>query len=650
MNRSIGKNQSGYMLLLFVLFLMGIGGVVTAGFTQGVKKSADHERFLHNQQVLKEAKQALLMYAYRYPETALAFNSTIRGPGRLPCPDTDAPGGPGTPNTNFNCIFATVAMVGRFPWNANGMDLYDIRDASGERLWYAVSRNFANTISPATADVINSDTLGTITIYDQTGSVIYDGSGAGVAAVIIAPGPAIDRGGVAQLRQTGAQQLNPANYLDLFGALDNSDFTNLSAVDGFVHGPVDDLTTGTFIVNDQMILVTTEEVVAVAEKAALQAYQTAINDYNANMVNILPIGADAYPWLDDYATTDLTVFDADVGTRLGRVPSIFANYFDNDPSGQLSQPILSDLKLQINLAINGFAVPGLVPDVISAGASIVFNDPLPINNGNLTITPAVAGAGEVHYYWDEELAPDGWQECLPAVVTGTEQDCHQAETFPGSGICTGIPDSAIVPNQCATQVVRVTYTNTLAAGVPFTRPYALEVNPVLPLVYQAPTAGDHAYVFAEYTDVTPDSIDVTFFYDNFFLTNLDNILSGDVIYSLGVRYYPELPGWALDPVTSLNLSGNDWHDSIQMAYAAGFQPGAAAACVSPNCITVNNAGGIADDKVAVLTIAGQHGFTPGAPAGYLDDLPDIFDPENADADDTFNAWALTNNDKVLVIR
>jgi len=619
--------------------MMGIGGVVIAGFTQGVKKAAEHERFLHNKRVLNEAKQALLMYAYRKPEIALAFNGTIRGPGRLPCPDTNDSG---TPNNLGNCTNAGIAQVGRFPWNTPGMQFYDARDASNERLWYAVSGNFANP----DLEVINSDTPGTITIHDQTGAVLYNGAVAGVAAVIIAPGLAISRGGVAQNRQTAAQQLDPTNYLDLFGALDNSDFINSNAADGFVLGPVDNLAAGTIIVNDQVILVTAEEVIAVAEKAALQAYQTAINDYNAN------IGIDAYPWLDDYATlpTPTWVFDADVGTRLGRVPSIFANYFDNDLSGQLSQPILSDLKLQINLGINGFPVPSLVPDVISAGASIVFNDPLPINNGDLTITPAVPGAGEVHYYWDEELAPDGWQECLP-LVTFDENDCRQAETFPGSGVCTGIPDGTLGANQCATQVVRITYTNTLAAGVPFTRPYT--DNAGSDPTYQDPTAGDHAYIFFEYADATPDSIDVTYFFDNFFLNNLDNVLSGDVNYSLGVRYYPELPAWALDP--ALTPSGNDWHDSIQVAYAAGFQPGAAAACTpgaAPpvNCLTVTNAGGIANDKSAVLTLASEHNFIDEALDGFLDDLPDIFDPENANADDTFNAWALTNNDKVLVIR
>jgi hypothetical protein len=650
MNRCIGKSQSGYMLLLFVLFFMGIGGVVTAGFTQGVKKAAEHERFLHNQRVLKAAKQALLMYAYRYPEIALAFNGTIRGPGRLPCPDTDAPGGAGTPNPIANCIAGGNAIVGRFPWNANGMQFYDVRDASNERLWYAVSQNFANP----DLDIINSDTPGTITIQDQTGSVIYDGFAAGVAAVIIAPGPEIERAGVAQLRQTGAQQVDPTNYLDLFGALDNSDFTNLNAVDGFVLGPVDNLATGTIIVNDQVILVTVEEVIAMAEQATLQAYQEAVNDYNVN------IGIDAYPWLDDYATlpTPPQVFDADVGTRLGRVPSIFANYFDNDPSGQPSQPIDSDLLVRINLSVNGFAVPPIPPipaDVFNANASIVFNNVL---NGDLTITPTVPGVTAYRYYWDEEFAPDGWQECLP-LVTLDERDCRQVDL--GGGICSGIPDGTLGANQCATQVVRITYTNTLAAGVPFTRSYV--DNAGLIPTYDDPTVGDHAYIFFEYAELLADSIDVIYRHDTHYLNSLDPLPlpDGDVNYSLGVRYYPELPAWALDP--ALTPSGNDWHDSVQMAYAAGFQPGAVAACTpgaAPplNCLRVNNAGGIANDKIAVLTIASDHGLLddddnavpiPFAP-GFTDELDDIFDPENDDADDTFNAWGPTNNDKVLVIR
>ena len=64
------------------------------------------------------------------------------------------------------------AIVGRFPWNDPNMDFYDIRDASGERLWYVVSSNFANS-KPAGTDVINSDTAGTITLIDPSGQVTH---------------------------------------------------------------------------------------------------------------------------------------------------------------------------------------------------------------------------------------------------------------------------------------------------------------------------------------------------------------------------------------------------------------------------------------------------------------------------------------------
>ena len=50
-----GTRQSGYALILMVLALMGMGGLVIAGFTQGVKQESEHERYLHNERVLLEA-------------------------------------------------------------------------------------------------------------------------------------------------------------------------------------------------------------------------------------------------------------------------------------------------------------------------------------------------------------------------------------------------------------------------------------------------------------------------------------------------------------------------------------------------------------------------------------------------------------------
>jgi hypothetical protein len=600
-----------------LLLLIGAGGIVATGFTQDARRQVDHERYLHNKRVLEEAKRALLQFAYNYPVT------NQRGPGRLPCADTDNDGNP-------NTVIGTCIQLGRLPWNQPNLNLYDIRDADGERLWYAVSSNFATNV--AGGNNINSDAFGTITLRDQVGNLIYDasGGGEGVAAVIIAPGAETARNGVPQDRT--ADPLDPVNYLDLLVGVEDNAVFGQGTANGFILGRIDDLTEASVIVNDQIAVITTREIVEVAEKATLQAYQEAINRYRDN------IGEDTYPWLDDYATqvTVLNDYDGDVGTRLGRVPSIFANYFA--PSPAPSQSIVSDLEMVgvRPLTVNGFPVPIFDPGVISANADIAFSAA-----GDLIITPTVNGAPIVRYYWDEEPVGDGWQECLP-VVTGTEQDCNQAAANPG------VPDSTIVPNEVATNVVRVTYANNLENGVPFTR--LLAGGAGLDPVYQPPTATGHARVLFEYSEAFVDQIGVDFKYDNFYFASFDNVLLGNVNYQLGVVYYPELPYWA-------QAAEDDWHDSVQMAYASAYAPRddyiPPVNCTpAVDCITVANIGGVKDDKIAVLALASEHNFVDEAADGFANDLIDIFDVngvvDNADSDDIFTVRA--EDDVIQVVR
>ena len=431
MKLNFTTQQAGYALILMVLALMGVGGVVLAGFAQQAKEELEVQRYQHNQRVLVQAKQALLMFAYNYPQT----NVNGEGPGRLPCPDVD--------NDGTVDGAGTCAQVGRFPYADVRLAVQDLKDASGERLWYAVSDTFDNI---AGGGIINSDTTGAITLLDQSGAILYDGNGAGIAAVIIAPGPVTrrdeDNDGsyeYVQVRDTGAQQVDPRNYLDTLAVpaaganneFDNSVFTydqSDTNDDGFIIGPIFDPAQGEIVVNDQVIIVTAAEVIAIAEKATLQAYRDAINEYIDN------IGVLAYPWLDDYTTTDLTLFDGDVNTRIGRVPSIFANYFAPTPENLVpSQSITSDLEMfdVAPLTVGGFAVPITDPGVISANAAIQFSD-----DGDLVITPSVT-ATISHYFWDEIAVPDGWQQC--PVVFGTERDCNQALAAPG------VPDSSIFP-------------------------------------------------------------------------------------------------------------------------------------------------------------------------------------------------------------
>jgi hypothetical protein len=648
------KHQAGFALLIFLVIMMGLGGIALTGVTQNALKQVEDKRFRHNERVLKEVKQALLQFAYNYP--ALDGVAAGTGPGRLPCADNN---NDGLSNSCFS--------FGRLPWREGNLNLYDIRDADGERLWYAVSSNFRTANGGIE---INSEISGRITIRDQSGNIIYSGlnpgdvSKYGVAAVIIAPGRVTSRDGVIQNRaaangenpydlvpDTDPGIIDAANYLDLFTdsdgiVTDNAALVQNSDTGGFILGPVNEQSTDIVpvdkrsadVVNDQIIIITAAEVIEMAEKATLQAYRNAVNTYRTNIQIDTP-GFDAYPWLDGYTTTNLIDYDAEVGVRLGRIPSIFADYFNNATA--TSQAITSDLTMLVeNQLVNGFKIPS-EERVISSATQIVFAD------GDLNVTPGLTPTGILlkRYFWDE-ITADGWQECSPVVVK-TVQDCNQAASD------LGVSNSAIVPNEVPMRVVRVTYTITIGVSTPFTRSYL--GNAGSPVEYRAPTASEHAIAFFEFTDSVSISatISVGFEYDDNYDTVFTATSSGNFNYKLGVRYYPVLPTWAL-------ASEDNWHDSVQMAFSSGFQPGVITpGCTAPgtpgtDCLTVNNVGGVQNNKRAVLVLASDHDLVDDPPAdGIQNDLDDIFDTEHTQAhgvggQDVFDARS--GNDQILIIR
>jgi len=615
---NIRRAQDGYVLILVLLALLGFGGVVLAGFTQQAKQEQDARRYEYNKRVLKEAKQALLQYAFDYPGI-----SPGNGPGRLPCPDVI--GDDGIPESPTYCTSGTP-LVGRFPWNAAGMNFYDARDASNERLWYAVSSNFAFTGPPT----INSDTVGTITVVDQSGNTLYDGTATGIAAVIIAPGPEIARdenndGDYEYPQDRDADPLDPRNYLDTFNGFRNDLFNNAendSDDDGFILGPLRETDPNspafnTVVVNDQMILITTEEVVRMAQKSVLYHYKEAINNYRANL------GVDVYPWLDDYTTLDLTQYDGDVGVRLGRVPSMFAEYFSTNPVD--GQPIISDLV--IDISIDGFDSSETIP--ASAIPDIYFKA-----DGNLS-TSFTTPHSITRYYWDghDSNTPsspaDGIWELCP-VVTGTEDDCNQD----GYNNFIGGPTSV---DWMKVREITITLTYVPGSpGDPFEFPYDDRAWPGVPLNFIDPTSTSHARVTGEYNDNSTNFFSATWTQDNNFQSSFMESPAGNngtFVFDAGdsvdvtLVFYPALPDWAL-------ASEDDWHDSVQFAYSAGFEPGATSVCTAGvDCLTINDSGGIQNDKIAILTLASEHTIVDAGAAGYQDDLGQIFDAENAHAQD-----------------
>jgi len=674
------KNQGGVALILFVLMLMGVGGIFFVGYSQGLLKQVELSKTEHNTRVLNEAKQALLQYAYNYPQ----FNS--EGPGRLPCPDDDNNGLTGS------LSLPLCQSVGRLPWAETELNFYDARDADGERLWYAVSDSFYNL---GGGPIINSDSVGSITLIDQAENIIYDGNGAGIAAIIIAPGSAIardeDNDGIyeyTQVRGTVAQQNLEKNYLDTLNGFDNSEFINNSSAlnsDGFILGPIreSDQTSPSFntiVVNDQMIVITATEVIEVAEKATLQAYRTAINDYLTQTGNV-------YPWLYNYTGVPdvaglssfypaLASFDnptVGVGEQVtyldnfGRIPSIDGDYFTETGSQPFEAKLSGSISLDGPATVGGFVFfdgPTLDFQTADKLTDVQFVDLADVvgDDGRLTgtMTAPEIFTWEV-YFWEydyDEPYNNGWALC----ADGADEffDCSR--------------DGALDPSPGVTTVthldiIRATITLDLTGVVNFDMDYT--IPPVIaPPV--AATATSHATITGTYAGadiISRPSLTATWERDEHFhagdttfdavssgtwnAAEMDNFDNGPL--SLEMRFYPELPDWVFD---------NGWHNSVMMAYAKNYRPDILGACIegdppSPTkneCMTVANLAGNNDNKISILTLAGQHNWDDDADSNFINDLPTIFDAENADifpqidnSEYLFDRKEAGGNDKILVI-
>ena len=256
------------LLLVFVLGIVAASTLYASLDTAGIRIARENA----TQQALHTAKQALIAYSSN-SLTAGTCTTNCPRPGDLPCPDTSNSGNAGT-----SCGSAAGSnqslRIGRLPWKTLGIE--DLRDGYGERLWYAISNNFKNNTR---ALPLNSDTVGTISIRDASGALIYDtAAGNGVAAVVFSPGPAIQRqDGVNQARST-TQENTVSNYLDNALGEDNADFVDSSSTNGFILGPVYD-SQGREILNDRLILLTRDDMVTAMEQRVAQEARNALLDY-----------------------------------------------------------------------------------------------------------------------------------------------------------------------------------------------------------------------------------------------------------------------------------------------------------------------------------------------------------------------------------
>lgn len=173
-------SQRGAALLALVLALALGSGLVAIEWLEAGSRSSHAAR--RTETALAAARDALVGYAASYPDQHAGRD----GPGYLPCPDTSGNGSPNPP--------CPAASLGRLPWRRLG--LHDPRDGAGERLWYALDRRFrANGYKHRP---LNGDTAA---------DLVVDGR-SGIAAVILAPGPALS------FQDRNRDRFAPAQYLE----------------------------------------------------------------------------------------------------------------------------------------------------------------------------------------------------------------------------------------------------------------------------------------------------------------------------------------------------------------------------------------------------------------------------------------------------
>lgn len=218
---SLRQFQTGITAWILLLLLSGIAGVTFQNSFKHHPRQAVMQKTMAS---LALAQQALLAYAHQ-PLGVTLCEMNCQRPGDLPCPDRNNDG-----LAETSC--STTARLGRLPWKTLGLG--DIRDGSGERLWYAVAERYKN--NPRKLP-LNTDTPGSWSVRSTDG-VNWDATqGNGVAAVIIAPmQPLLRKDGWPQQRNDTSSEV-AKHYLDILDQEDNANPVENSAY-GFVQASV----------------------------------------------------------------------------------------------------------------------------------------------------------------------------------------------------------------------------------------------------------------------------------------------------------------------------------------------------------------------------------------------------------------------------
>jgi uncharacterized membrane protein YgcG len=288
-NHGRGKQRGVALIIMLVILVVGIAAVLINSLTSSKVKIARQET---TAAALAQAKDALI-------GRAIADASS---PGSLPCPDTDNSGYAqstvGTPGNNC------PSYIGRLPWKSLGLP--DLRDGSGERLWYVLSpsfRDYANLLTPATSNPINNNSKGTLLVYDNSGTTLLTPPGSEAVAIIFAPGDVV----TSQQRDT-ANQNSPQNYLDI----GPNGINNASASGPFIAADK----TNSF--NDSLMIIRARDIIPAVEMRVANELSTA---FTAPITGYLAKHSNKYPYPANFASCTSASCPSDPTQCIGKIPA-----------------------------------------------------------------------------------------------------------------------------------------------------------------------------------------------------------------------------------------------------------------------------------------------------------------------------------------
>lgn len=263
---TLPKAQTGAALLaLMLVLIIGSSYFLVTKLNTNLALTQQYEE---TGIALSAAKNALIGYAVSYPDRVNPGD----GPGYLPCPDIDNDG-----DAEGSCALAGPInwTRGRFPFET--LELSEMRDSSGARLWYTLSENFrygANKTVPLNSESPSSAELSINGVGD-------------IVAVIFAPGEPFDN------QDRDADVNDVTNYLED----DNSD-----ADTSFV-------TNANVNFNDRLIVITRQELMAAVEKRVMGEVAQVLIDYFEYIDANDGIPGDnnaAYPWMTPFTDPKVT--------------------------------------------------------------------------------------------------------------------------------------------------------------------------------------------------------------------------------------------------------------------------------------------------------------------------------------------------------